>query len=96
MLGASHFQIPAIKYAKEAGYKVITADYLPNNPGHKYSDKYYNVSTIDKESVLKLACELNIDGILSYASDPGAPTAAYVAEKLNLPGNPYKSVKILW
>ena len=95
MLGGSHFQIPAIKYARDAGYYVITADYSVNNPGHKYSHEYYNVSTIDKDAVLKLAQELKIDGIVSYASDPGAPTAAYVAEKLSLPGNPYESVKIL-
>ena len=36
-----------------------------------------------------------IDGVLAYASDPAAPTAAYVAEKLGLPGNPYDSVSIL-
>lgn len=95
MLGGSHFQIPAIKYAREANYYVITADYLPDNPGHQYAHEYHNVSTIDKESVLKLAQDLCIDGIVSYASDPGAPTAAYVAEKLNLPGNPYESVMIL-
>lgn len=95
MLGGSHFQVPAIKYAKKAGYHVITADYLPDNPGHKYADEYYNVSTIDEHKVLALAEKLNIDGIVSYASDPGAPAAAYVAEKLSLPGNPYESVRIL-
>ena len=95
MLGGSHFQVPAIKYAKKAGYHVITADYLPNNPGHRYSDDYYNVSTTDEKKVLELAEKLKIDGIVSYASDPGAPAAAYVAEKLSLPGNPYDSVKIL-
>lgn len=95
MLGGSHFQIPAIKYARNTGYYVITADYLPNNPGHKYAHEYFNVSTTDQEAVLKLAKTLKVDGILSYASDPGAPTAAYVAEKLSLPGNPYESVKIL-
>lgn len=95
MLGGSHFQVPAIKYAKSAGYRVITADYLPDNPGHKFSDEYYNVSTIDEKKVLALSEKLKIDGIVSYASDPGAPAAAYVAEKLSLPGNPYESVKIL-
>lgn len=95
MLGGSHFQVPAIKYAKNAGYHVITADYLPDNPGHKYADEYYNVSTIDEKKVLELAEKLKIDGIVSYASDPGAPSAAYVAEKLSLPGNPYESVRIL-
>ncbi len=95
MLGGSHFQVPAIKYAKSAGYHVVTADYLPNNPGHRYSDEYFNVSTIDEKKVLALSKKLKINGIVSYASDPGAPAAAYVAEKLSLPGNPYDSVKIL-
>ena len=36
-----------------------------------------------------------VDGVLAYASDPAAPTAAYVADKLGLPGNPYQSVEIL-
>lgn len=94
-LGASKFQIPPIKYAKEQGHYVITCDYLPDNPGHKFADEYHNVSTTDEEAVLALASELNIDGIVAYASDPAAPTQAYVANKLGLPSNPYESVKIL-
>lgn len=95
MLGGSHFQVPSIVKAKEMGLYVITCDYLPENPGHKFADEYYNVSTTDKESVLELAKELEIDGIVCYASDPAAPTAAYVAEQLGLAGNPYNSVNIL-
>ena len=95
MLGANFFQVSAIKRAKELGYRVITADYLPKNPGHQYADESYNVSTVEKEAILALSRRLQIDGILSYASDVSAPTAAYVAEKLGLPTNPYESVKIL-
>jgi len=95
MLGGSHFQVPSIKTAKEMGYYVITCDYLPSNPGHKYADEYHNVSTTDKEAVLKLAKELKIDGIVCYASDPAASTAAYVSEQMGFPTNPYKSVEIL-
>ena len=95
MLGGSMQQIPAIKAAKEMGHYVITCDYLPENPGHKFADEYYNVSTTDKEAVLKLAKELKIDGIVAYASDPAAPTAAYVSENLGIPGNPYESVAML-
>lgn len=94
-LGGIMQQIPAIVQAKELGYHVITCDYLPGNPGHAYSDEYHNVSTTDLEGVLSLAQRLKIDGIVAYASDPAAPTAAYVAEKLGLPGNPYESVKLL-
>lgn len=94
-LGGSLFQIPPIRYAKEQGHYVITCDYLPNNPGHKYADEFHNVSTTDEDAVLELAKKLKIDGIVAYASDPAAPTQAYVANKLGLPSNPYESVKIL-
>lgn len=94
-LGANYFQLSAIKHAKEMGYYVITTDYLPNNPGHKYADESYNVSTTDKDAIYELAKKLSVDGIISYASDVSASTAAYVSEKLNLPTNPYKSVEIL-
>lgn len=95
MLGGNYFQMTATKAAKDLGHYVISVDYLPDNPAHKLADEYHNVSTVDKEAVLKLAQELKIDGIVSYASDVSAPTAAYVAEKMGLPTNPYESVMIL-
>lgn len=95
LLGGSYFQVPSVLAAKKMGYHVITCDFVPENPGHQYADEYYNISTTDKELVLKLAEKLKINGILAYASDPAAPIAAYVAEELKLPGNPYQSVKIL-
>ena len=95
MLGGSIYQTYAIKEAVRQGHYVITCDYLPNNPGHKYSHEYHNVSTTDKEGILKLAKELKVDGIVAYASDPAAPTAAYVCEQLGLPTSPFSSVEIL-
>lgn len=95
MLGGAMQQIPIIKRAREMGIYVITCDYCPDNPGHALADEYYNVSTTDENAVLALAKKIEVDGIVAYASDPAAPTAAYVAEKLGLPGNPYASVKIL-
>lgn len=95
LLGGSAQQVVAIKKAKELGYYTILCDYLSDNPGKHVVDVFYQVSTTDKEAVLDVAQKENIDGILAYASDPAAPTAAYVAEKLNLPGSPYKSVEIL-
>lgn len=94
-LGGADIQVSAIKKAKEMGCYVITCDYLPNNPGHKFANEYYNVSTTDIDGVYNLAKNLDIDGILAYASDPAAPTAAYVAERLNLPTNPFAVVQIM-
>ncbi len=94
-LGGSPFQVSPIIYARQQGHYVITCDYLPDNPGHKYAHEYHNVSTINKEAVSSLAQDLHIDGIAAIASDASAPTAAYVANYLNLPGNPYEAACIL-
>lgn len=95
LLGGSQQQVIAIETAKKLGYYTIVCDYLPDNPGQNYCDKFYLESTTDKEAILKIAKKESVDGIVAYASDPAAPTAAYVAEKLGLPTSPYKSVKIL-
>lgn len=96
LLGGSRYLLPVIEAAHQIGVYVITCDYLPNNYAHQFSDEYHNVSIVDKEAILKLAQELRIDGILSFATDPGVVVAAYVSEKMGLPGsNPYQSVCIL-
>lgn len=96
LLGGIRYLLPVIEAAHKHGYYVITADYLPDNIAHKYSDEYVNVSIIDKEAVLKVAQEKQIDGIMSFGVDPGVVTAAYVAEKMGLPNvGPYESVEIL-
>jgi hypothetical protein len=87
MLGGAYSQIPAIQYARAAGYHVLTCDYLPDNPGHQYAHQFFNVSTTDKEKVLHLAREMAIDGIVAYASDPSAPAAAYICDALR-PAHP--------
>ena len=89
LLGGSAQQVIAITIAKKLGYYTILCDFLRNNPGQYEADEFYLVSTTDKEAVLKVAREKAIDGIVAYSSDPAAPTAAYVSEKLGLPGIPY-------
>ncbi|WP_302049266.1 hypothetical protein [Desulfosporosinus nitroreducens] len=96
LLGGFALQVVAIKSAKSLGYYTVLWDYLTDNPGQYVADKFYLVSTIDKEAaVLEVARKEQRDGVLGYASDPAAPTAAYVAEKMGLSGNPYNSVEIL-
>lgn len=85
LLGGSRYLLPVIEASHRLGVYVITCDYLPDNIAHKYSDEYINVSIIDKEATLEAAKELHIDGIMSFACDPGVITAAYVAEQMGLP-----------
>lgn len=95
LLGGSAQQVVAIETAKRLGYYTVLCDYLPDNPGQYHADRFYLISTTDKVAVLEVAKWERVDGVLSYASDPAAPTAAYIAEQLGLPTNPYKSVNIL-
>ena len=96
ILGGSFAQLPFIKEAKKRGYYTILVDYLDDNPGQKYVNEYFNLSTTDKEAVLQLALRVKPDIVYSYASDPAAPTVAYVADKLGLEyANNPNSVNIL-
>ena len=85
LLGGLRYLLPVIEAAHRHSIHVITVDYLPDNIAHRYSDEYHNVSIIDKDAVLALAQELQIDGIMSFAVDPGVVAAAYTAEKMGLP-----------
>lgn len=96
LLGGIRYLIPVIKAAHEQGYYVITADYIPDNIAHKYSDEYVNVSIVDKEAVLRVAREKEIDGIMSFGVDPGVVSASYVQNQMGLPSfGPFESVEIL-
>lgn len=95
LLGGSAQQIVAIETAKKLGYYTVLCDFLPDNPGQHHADVFYLVSTTDKEAVLQVAQKEQVDGVLAYASDPAAPSAAYVAEQMGLPGNPYRAVETL-
>lgn len=95
MLAASSYQLDTIRTAKRLGYKVITTDNVPSNPGHSLADKSYYTDTTDIEGVLDIARLEHIAGVIAPCTDVAVPTAAYVAEKMGLVGPPYSSARIL-
>ena len=86
ILGAGAGQLPAILKAVELGLFVITADYMPENVGHRFSSRSIDCSTVDKAGILTAAKALDIDGITTVASDVATATVAFVADRLGLPG----------
>ncbi len=62
-------QLSIILKAIEMDFYVITVDNLPNNIGHQFSHQSANCSTVDLDGVCKVAEELGIDGIVTFASD---------------------------
>lgn len=95
LLGGSAQQVIAIDKAKELGYYTVLCDYLPDNPGQYHAHRFYQVSTTDKAAILDVAQQEQVDGIVAYASDPAAPTAAYVAQQMGLCGNNVNAVETL-
>jgi len=95
VLGASFYQLDTINTAKRLGYRVVVTDNVPANPGHSIADASYVVDTTDRAAVLDLARRERISGIIAPCTDVAVPTAAHVAERLNLPGPPEASADIL-
>ena len=95
VLGASPAQSPIIEAALADGHEVITADNLPDNPGHKLASKSFPVNAADAKACTDLARRLGVDGVVGYASEVCARTAARVAAELGLPGSPLPGVENL-
>lgn len=83
ILGGSILQLPIIKEAKRLGLFVIVVDMDSTAVGKKYSDKFYNYSTLDKENILRISREEGISSIITAASDKPMYTVGYVSDQLN-------------
>lgn len=83
-LVASEVQLPAIEYAKEKGYYIITCDNEPQNPGHQLADKNIFISVYEKEKIYQEVKDLKINAVVSFVSVHGLHTAAYLSDRLGL------------
>jgi biotin carboxylase len=85
--GGGYADIPMILAAKALGFYVITSGIRAEDLGHNYSDERHLVDFSNKRAILELAESLEIDAICACCNDFSALTAAYVAEKMGLPGH---------
>lgn len=93
ILGGSTMQIPSIKIAKKKGWRVIVADGNPAVEGRMYADHFAHIDLKDLNGMEKAARYYHelfgLQGIFTAGTD-FSTTVAYIAEKLKLPGIPYK------
>lgn len=90
IIGASYLQQPLVEKCRELGVYSICFAWEDGAVCKDLCDKFYPISTIDKEAILKVCQEERIDGITTIASDVATLTVCYVAEKMGLMGNPDK------
>ena len=91
VVGAGFGQVPAIKKAKEMGFRVCTVDRNPDAPGMQQADFSYEIDVKDKEAILEVARKHAIDGIMTLQSEFGVPAVGYVNENMNLSGISYET-----
>lgn len=86
LLCGSNGQIPAIEEAKRRVLYTILCDYLPDNPGRDLVDKFYLVSTTDKEKVIPMNYPGSNVGvlILTFESSDAVQNKNDLFQKLNM------------
>ena len=87
ILNTSHNDLRLILALKKLGYYVIATGNQPGLIGEKYADEYIRSDYSDREGILEISRKIKIDAICACCNDFGVITAAYVAEKMNLPGH---------
>lgn len=86
LLCTSHNDLGLVRALRKLGYYIIATGNKENLPGQKWVDKFIKADYSDMELILQIAKEEKIDNICACCNDFGVYTAAYVAEKLGLPG----------
>jgi biotin carboxylase len=85
VLGASVSQLPAIRYGRESGHRVVAVDGDPNAVGFRFADVAEAVDFADVGRVTAVGARHHVDGVLAVCSDRAVHPAAAVAEALSLP-----------
>lgn len=85
VLGANPLQLRAIQRVQEMGHEAIAVDNRMDSPGKRTADFSAFASTFDPVACLKIAKELEIDGIFTSGTDQPVLTAAMVQDALGLP-----------
>jgi len=91
ILGAGYGQLPAIKKAKEKGYKVIAVSYNSDDVGMSIADIPLHLSTTNLDSIRRVAHEHGIDGIMTMATDVAIPSVGSVVDELGLVGPSFQA-----
>ncbi|HRZ89974.1 MAG TPA: hypothetical protein P5117_10890, partial [Spirochaetia bacterium] len=94
ILGAGVMQIPALRIAKERGWRVVAADGSDKAVGIPFADEFLHIDLKDRPALEEAARRLRenggLDGVMTAGTDFSA-SVAWVAEKLGLPGIPFET-----
>lgn len=93
VIGAGDFQLPLAEAAAAKGQVILVAPKIDERFDKFVSARYF-VDVRDKERILTIAQNENVDGVVTDQTDIPVRTVAYVAEKMGLNGIGYEVSKL--
>ena len=90
IIGASTGQMPICLKAKEMGIETFCFAWEQGAVCKDVVEHFYPISIFERDRIVEICKEIGVDGVVSNASDRTADVVAYVAEKLQLNGTPYR------
>lgn len=91
IIGASYLQLPLVLKARELAIETHCFAWEEGAVCKEFADFFYPISVTDKEKILEVCKQVQINGITTIATDLPGPTIAYVASKLGLVGNTFET-----
>jgi len=92
VIGAGIGQMPIIEKAQKRGIHITVVTLPGNQPGINVADEVFYCDIFERDRIVEYARQNGITAVISDQNDLMNPTVAYVAEKLNFPGNTYNQV----
>ena len=86
ILGARQMQLPAFSAARKLGLYLVAVDPLNSAVGADLADKFYRSDLADEKTILSIAKQHSVNGILTLAADYPVLTVAKICQQLNLKG----------
>lgn len=95
VIGAGFLQDFVIEKAVSMGYYTLAVDADSEAIGFTHAHKHAVINIVDEKACLEYAKQEQIDGVLTAATDYGVLTAAFIAERMRLPGLKYEVAQLI-
>ncbi|MBI31471.1 MAG: hypothetical protein CMB72_02585 [Euryarchaeota archaeon] len=91
ILGAGVYQKPLIETALSMDLEIHVASLPGDYPGINIAPNFHPIDITDEQAILQLCTKLEIDGVLTTATDICIPTIGLVVDNLGLSGTGHMS-----
>ena len=87
IIGGSYLQLPLVRKAKEMGLETHCFAWAEGAVCRDVADFFYPISITEKDVILAECKKIDIDAVVTIASDLAVLTVNYIAQQLHLIGN---------